>query len=130
MQIGPVTLIDSSSWIEALRSDGQELVRHRVRKILLNGSAAWCDMIALELWNGARGENERKKLEELEREIILLPTTDEVWLLARNLAQACRKSGKTYPAADLVIVSCALFHHVDIESCDAHFDGILETAKS
>ena len=118
-------LVDTSSWIEALRSKGDTFVRERVRKLITDGNAAWCDLVAVELWNGAQGSYEKKKLAELEEEITCLPTSDEVWKIARKLAQECREAGKTVPAADLVILSCALFHGTGIEHCDSHFDLIL-----
>jgi predicted nucleic acid-binding protein len=124
-----VILVDTSSWIEALRSKGREDVRKRVKSIMIEGLAAWCDMVVVELWNGARGDYEKRKLAELEREIICLPTTDKVWLKARDLAKKCRSAGRTVPSADLVITSCALFHNVEIEYCDTHFDYILQAAK-
>jgi len=71
--------VDTSSWIEALRINGRENIREQVRLLLIDGLAAWCDMVAVELWNGARGDYEKRKLAELEKEIICLPTTDEVW---------------------------------------------------
>jgi predicted nucleic acid-binding protein len=120
-----VTLVDTSSWIEALRSDGSPEVRQRVHRLLIEGQAAWCDLVSLELWNGARGNYEKKKLSELEKEITCLQTTDEVWRLARELAKKSREAGKTVPAADLVILACGLFHKVEIEHCDQHFDFIL-----
>ena len=60
MEKDEVVLVDTSSWIEALRSSGRADVRERVRVLLLNGLAAWCDMVAVELWNGARGDYEKK----------------------------------------------------------------------
>lgn len=120
-----ITMVDTSSWIEALRSRGRLDVRERVGLLLINGAAAWCDMVAAELWNGVRGNYEKKKLEELERDIVCLPTTQEVWALARNLARKARNAGKTVPSADLIIIACALFHGVKLEHCDSHFDLIL-----
>ena len=122
-------LVDSSSWIEALRSKGRIDVRERVKSLLMDGLAAWCDMVALELWNGARGAYEKKRLAELEKEILCLPTTDEVWQIARQMAQKCRRAGRTVPSADLVIASCAIFHGVEIEHCDEHFDFILDVQR-
>ena len=122
-------LIDTSSWIEALRSSGREDVRARVRALLINGVATWCDMVAVELWHGARGDYEKKKLMEIEKQIICLPTTMEAWQLARRLAQKCRKAGHTVPSADLVIVACGLSHGVAIEHCDEHFDLIIADAE-
>ena len=122
-------LIDSSSWIEALRTKGRTETRDRVKSLLTNGLAAWCDMVALELWNGARGEYERQRLSELEKEILCLPTTNEVWQSALRLARKCRSKGHTIPSTDLVIVACGIFHGVEIEHCDEHFKTILEIQK-
>lgn len=127
MGTSEVTLVDTSSWVEALRTTGRSDVRERVRRLLIEGLAAWCDMVAVELWNGARGKYEKSKLAEFEKEIICLPSTEEVWRLARKLARKCREAGHTVPSADLVIASCALHHHVEIEHCDVHLDYIMET---
>lgn len=120
-----IVLIDTSSWIEALRSTGKKDIRKNVMNLMIDGRAAWCDMVTVELWNGARGNYEKQKLSELEKEIICLQTTQEVWGLARILAKKCRLSGKTIPSADLVIAACALFHKTGIEHCDTHMDFIL-----
>jgi predicted nucleic acid-binding protein len=121
-----VVLIDTSSWVEALRSIGRPDIRQRVQNLMIDGCAAWCDMVAVELWNGARGAYERQKLSELEKEIICLETTPEVWQTARLLAQRCRETGHTVPSADLVITACALVNNADIEHCDSHIDLILK----
>lgn len=124
-----VVLIDTSSWIEALRSIGRPDVRNKVENLMIDGSAAWCDMVAVELWNGARGAYERQKLSELEDEIICLEATPEVWQTARLLAQRCRDAGKTVPSADLVITACALANNAEIEHCDSHIDLILKVHR-
>ncbi len=121
-----VTLIDTSSWIEALRKSGKSDVRERVRNLLVNGEAAWCDMVVLELFNGVYGDYEKEQLAELEREILCLPTTDDVWSLAKTLARQCRGKGQTVPAADLVIGACAFMNNAGLEHSDAHFETILE----
>lgn len=123
-------LIDTSSWVEALRSGGDASVRDRVLALLTDGRAAVCDVVLVELWNGARGVYEKKKLGELEREIDCLETTREVWTTARLLAQKCRQAGETVPTADLIIAACAITHHASIEHCDAHLDAILHINAS
>lgn len=125
-----MTLIDTSSWIEALRRDGRADVRDRVRKLLVEGQAVWCDLVSLELWNGARGDYEKERLTALEKEIDCLTTTDKVWDLARTLARKARKAGKKVPASDLLISACGLYHQVEIEYCDQHFDLIIEIHRS
>ena len=64
-----LTLIDTSSWIEALRRSGRAEIRERVGRLTSEGRAAWCDLVALELWNGARGEYEREQLQKLGQEL-------------------------------------------------------------
>ncbi len=119
-----MTLIDTSSWVEALRRDGQANIRDRVRKLMVSGESALCDTVLVELWNGARGSSEIKKLKELESEITCVPTTEGTWALARELARRCRKTGITVPVSDLVIAACAAHHQMELEHCDRHFDQI------
>lgn len=125
-----IVLIDTSSWIEALRSSGRSDVRDRVMRLMVDGRAAWCDMVLVELWNGARGDYEKRKLAELEKEMASLAATAEVWDAARSLARKCRQAGHTVPTADLVIAACALEHHAGIEHCDSHMELILKTHSS
>ncbi|MBI3592287.1 MAG: PIN domain-containing protein [Nitrospirae bacterium] len=121
-----IVLIDTSSWIEALRSAGRRDIRERVLKLMIEGRAAWCDMVLVELWNGARGAYEKQKLSELEEEITCLQTTPKVWQTARSLAPKCRQAGHTVPSADLVIAACALTYNAQVEHCDNHIDFILK----
>ncbi len=120
-----IVLIDTSTWIEALRTSGKNDIRERVEKLMVNGLAAWCDMVAIELWNGVRGNYEKTHLAELEAEILSLPINKDVWSFARLLTKECRKAGKTVPPTDLIITSCALYHKAGLEHCDAHMNFIL-----
>lgn len=120
-------LIDTSAWIEALRPEGDEAVRREVRTLLEDGSAVFCDLVLLELWNGARGSRERQYLGELEHELQTLPTTDEVWERSKALARRCRRHGRTIPATDLLIAACAEHHGARLLHRDDHFDQIRET---
>ena len=117
-------LVDTSSWINTMRHNGDFLVRERVQVLMQRGAAAWCDMVRIELWNGLRGHAERQMMEALEADITLLPTTDAVWQKARLLAQRSRAKGLTVPSADLVIAACAWEHSVELEHGDAHLDAL------
>lgn len=125
-----VVLIDTSSWIEALRKTGKKEVRDRVKQHLLEGTAVWNDMIAVELWNGVHGEYEKKQLATLEKELDSLPANKGVWDLAKDLARKCRQAGHTTPATDLLITACGLFHGATIEHCDSHIDTIVSISSS
>lgn len=116
-----MVLIDSSSWIEALRAKGSPVVRRRVRDLLENGQAAWCPMVRLELWNGCAGSAEQKILRGFDRDLPLLPIDADVWRLACDLARRCRALGISVRATDLLIFACAEHHHISIEHCDDHF---------
>jgi len=122
-------LVDTSAWVEYLRA-GNSDVAENVEALLLTDEAAWCDMVMLELWNGARGQEERRKLAELSAAAPRLETTVEVWDLAHRLAARCRDKGKTVPAADVLIAACATHHEVDLEHKDGHLDIILPLAKA
>lgn len=117
-------LIDTSAWIHGLRPDGNPKIKERVRALLDSGEAAWCAMVRLELWNGARGEHERRVLKDIDAFINDLEISSDVWRKAGDLAQKARAHGKIIPSTDLLIAACARHHGVEIEHADAHFDTI------
>ncbi|MDP1571140.1 MAG: PIN domain-containing protein [Vicinamibacterales bacterium] len=119
-----MVLVDSSSWIHFLRADGDPAVRTRVEALLHAGTARWCPLVRLELWNGAGGEREKKILREFERLIPELSITPAVWDEAFDLARRCRAAGVTVPATDLLIAACARHHAAALEHADADFDDI------
>ena len=115
-------LVDSSSWVHALRRRGDDSARERVRLLVLSGQAAWCPVIRLELWAGVGADPERQMLKEMEQRIPELLINDEIWQAACELADRCRKAGKRVPPNDLLIVACARYHGVELEAADTHFD--------
>ena len=116
-----MTLIDTSSWIHLLRPDGDPAVRGRVEAALQSGDACWCPVVQLELWNGARGEREKKVLRRFAMALSELPIDDGVWHAAYDLARRARSRGVTVPVADLVIAACAQCHGATLESADSDF---------
>ena len=58
-------LVDTSSWIEYLRGRNNA-VADRVRDLMREDEAALCEMVLVELWNGARGEGEKRVLRDLQ----------------------------------------------------------------
>jgi predicted nucleic acid-binding protein len=115
-------LVDSSTWVHALRRRGDSAARERARLLVLSGQAVWCPIIRLELWAGVGADPERQMLTEMEQRIPELSINDEVWQAACELADRCRKAGKRVPPNDLLIAACAGHHGVEIEAADAHFD--------
>ncbi|MFT5240923.1 MAG: putative nucleic acid-binding protein [Candidatus Promineifilaceae bacterium] len=119
-----MTLIDSSAWIHSLRPRGDAAVTKRVRVLLETGEAAWCPMIRLELWNGARGEHEKRVLRDMQRDLPELDVNPAVWTAAYELARKARQRGVTVPATDLLVAACARHHGVNIEHDDEHLAAL------
>lgn len=115
------TLVDTSAWIHSLRPGGDPEVTARVRALLESGDAAWCPVVRLELWNGARGQHESSVLREMEKELTDFPIGPEVWTSAEEIARRARRSGKTVPATDILVEACARHHGVALEHADEHF---------
>jgi len=119
-----LTLIDTSAWIHSLRPDGDPAASVRVRSLLESGEAAWCSLIQLELWNGARGEREKRVLIEMAAGLPDLAMDQDVWSTAFDLARQARAQGLTVPATDLAIAACARRHGVALEHVDSHLQVI------
>ena len=124
-----MTLIDTSAWIEALRTDGDLEIRRAVSDLLSDGRAMLCDMVILELWNGARGKTERAQLQRIVDTLDTVPTTADAWSTAVKLARHCRERGVTIPATDLLISAVARHHRIELLHADRHF-ALLPTNDS
>ena len=117
-------LVDTSAWIESLRPAGNRAVSDRVRALLNSGDAAWCAMVRVELWTGARGDHEKRVLREMETHLPELELTAAVWTRACDLARKARTAGHTVPPTDILIAACAKHYGVDVEHHDNHFDTL------
>ena len=116
-----MTLVDTSAWIDALRADGNQEVRRGVAELLTAGQAVLCDMVVLELWNGAGGEEERAKLRRLFDTLRIYAVDGPVWEQAGALARRCRAIGITVPATDLLIATTAHVNSLSLLHADEHF---------
>ena len=116
-----MTVVDTSAWIEMLRHNGWPEVRDRVTSLLKAGRVHLVPPVRLELWNGARGDAEKRGLRQLEQVLPELPVTPEVWDAACDLARKARAAGLTCPATDILIYACANYHGAEVEAVDAHF---------
>ena len=114
-------MIRVSSHTQAIRRKGDAVIRARVQSLLDTGEAAWCDVIRLELWNGAGGDQEKKVLRDFEKVLPELVIDETVWLAAYDLARRARVAGVSIPATDLLIAACARHHEVELEHSDSDF---------
>lgn len=124
-----MTLVDTSSWIHFLRSNGDPAVKERVRSLLTNGSAVVCPVVLAELWMGARSEKDRSDVRELQDVLPCLKMEDCVWESCKRLAAICCSKGTPVPTADLLIAGCAFSHEAATEATDKHF-AVLEKYRT
>jgi predicted nucleic acid-binding protein len=117
-------LVDTSAWIETLRTSGDSGVRNRVSALTADDRVVLCDAVRLELWNGARSNRDQRLLRDLEENLETVATTPAVWALARDLARVARGKGLTVPATDLLIAACAEHHGLGLVHCDSHFEKL------
>ncbi len=115
-------LVDTSSWIHFLRTDGHPLARNRVLDALENGQARLCLIVQLELWNGARGKREIHILNQFASTIPELAINTAVWQLAYEMARQLRSRGVTIPATNVLIAACAKYHGASLETTDSDFE--------
>jgi predicted nucleic acid-binding protein len=117
-------LVDTSAWIEALRTSGDPAVRARISALTADDKVVLRDQVRLELWNGARSTADHRLLRHLEQQLEVVPTSPEVWMLACDYARAARVQGVTLPAADLLIAACANYHGLGLIHQDAHYERL------
>jgi Predicted nucleic acid-binding protein, contains PIN domain len=116
-----MTLVDTSSWIQFLRRNGDTTVKKRVSDLLHEGSASLCPVVLAELWMGARSGKDRSDLQELQDVLPCLEMDLRVWEICYRLASICCRKGTPVPTSDLLIAACAFSHDTAIESSDKHF---------
>jgi predicted nucleic acid-binding protein len=122
-----VKLVDTSAWIEFLRGT-KSPTDSRVQALLNSRDAAWCEVIVLELLNGASA-GEVRRIERLRREVWHFEIDARVWSVALNLAVAARNSAITAPTVDVVVAACARVYDLRIEHHrDAHFEDLAKVS--
>ncbi len=116
-------LIDTSAWIDFLRSRGGVL-GDAVARALSDDTALLCGVVIAELLQGAKGQKERQQLEFLFANVECLPVLPDDWHGAGRALQALRLSGITLPLSGAIIAAVAQRHGVSILTSDAHFQHL------
>ena len=117
------TLIDSSIWVDCLRTGSPEPLKRQTKAIILSPDGFLCEPVVFELLR-AVPKRDRARTEALLATVPVLPTAVDVWLSARILGQKCIDAGFLPPAIDLLIGQVCLHHKVSITTFDAHFQQI------
>ncbi len=117
---GP-TVIDTSAWIEALRSDGSGRARTLVDQAIEVGLAVIVDPVRAELAIGVRSRKDRETLAGLLDVLPCLHVEPRTWRAAGELGVMARSSGLTIPLVDLVIAALVLDNGFELLHADRHF---------
>ena len=121
--MGPMTLIDTSAWIEFLRRAGDPDVKGRVAAYLDAGQAAVCGPIEFELLTGARPA-ETADIHTAMTFCTMLEFSSNCWRRAADLERTLRGNGITVPRDDIFVASAALVYDTPVYCRDAHFELI------
>ncbi len=113
-------LIDTSAWIDFLRSKSGSLGDAVVRAIEQE-RAVLCGVVVAELLQGAKGKKEQKKLEFLVSHIERVQIAEDDWDEAGKLLQGLRNKGVSVPLSDAVIAVVARRLELSILTLDKHF---------
>ncbi len=120
-RLAPLTLVESSAWIEFLRETGSP-VGNRVDE-LLDAGAAICDPVRLELLAGARNESDLQNIYRLLSQATVIPMLPEDYDLAAELYRRCRRGGETVrKLIDCLIAAVAIRSGIPVLHNDRDFD--------
>jgi predicted nucleic acid-binding protein len=85
---------------------------------------ATCGMIVLEVCRGQRDPNLLARYRERFAVMIFIPTTQQIWDRATQLAWSLDRQGRVLPAQDILIAAHALQAGATVLTLDAHFQSI------
>lgn len=122
-------LVDTSTWILALRKDFVPEIKGRLDQLLKADLVLTADIIKLEILGGTKTEKEFKLLKKRFDALPLIEINSVVWEMAFDLAFNLRSNGITAPYTDILIAACALISGSTIVHVDSHFDLISSHAN-
>ena len=115
-------VIDTSGWVEFLRSTGSETC-DAVDRHLADADIAVTDAIWMEVLAGARDEQHLAQLRGLLARAVTLPTTPASYDHAAALYRTCRHAGETVrKLMDCLIAAVTIEADAGILHADSDFD--------
>jgi len=123
---GQWVLVDTSIWVEALRSHGQAGCREAIAQLVATGQGATCDVVLTEVLRGARNESQAEAWADSLLSLRVL-RSDGVGLIAAHIGRAMRDAGTSPPLGDLLVAAVALKHGAVVLHRDRHLHQIAAT---
>ncbi len=120
------TLIDTSLWIDFTRARSPQALKLFIAPYILHPAAHLAEPIVFEVLRHATPMEAKLLIREFET-FPVLPTPPDLWTLATELGQGCRKSGLNIASLDLLIAALAIRHEATIVTFDDDFQQIATT---
>ena len=121
-RLAPLTLVESSAWIEFLRDSGSPTCL-QVRELLRVNNAATCDAVRMEVLAGARDESHLLILRHALEQATIIPTQSSDFDAAATLFRRCRRQGETArKLLDCLIAAVAIRTGIPILHNDRDFE--------
>ena len=120
----PLTLADSSAWIEILRNTGS-LVCLRLHGLLRAENVAICDAVRIEVLAGARDDLHLVTISRALDQATVIPMQSADYDTAAALYRRCRRQGETVrKLIDCLIAAVAIRAGIPVLHNDRDFDEL------
>ena len=120
-------LVDTSVWIHALRPSGSSEIQDRLRPLIVGGHTVVTEWILLELMTGLSKSHDPSTLLNWFAPVGRMPFDPGWWHKAWSHAARLRKHGVSPSAADCLIATTAMEHHLVLLHCDQDFEAMKPT---
>jgi predicted nucleic acid-binding protein len=121
----PVTIVDTTVWIDFFRGADTPEVRELQRLIDASEDVCICGVILTEVLQGIREDKDHAVVAAAFDAFLFLPMTQRTFIRAADLYRTLRRKGVTIRnAADCMIASVATEHDIPLLHNDRDFDAI------
>lgn len=117
-------LLDTSAWVEYLRASGS-VIDARVSNALYHGDIATTDPVVMEVFAGARSDEDLRRLSALLGRCAAVPCATEDYLVAAEIRRAARRAGVSVRnSLDCLIAAVAIRAGASLLHSDRDFETI------
>ena len=99
--------IDSSGWIEYIRSKGSKKAKERIREVLQKEEAVTCGVVVVEILRGVKNEKDFQSLHDSLTSLPQIPMDHAVIERASKWGFLLDRKGKSVSTTDLLIAAAA-----------------------
>ena len=122
--ISETYLVDTSTWIGALRKDGQPEVRRWIKIALLEEKVVIAPPVKAEILSGAMNIKQFNELNSDFGAILLLERHLEAWEYVAKINFTLRRKGVNVPLIDMLIAAWAIVYGCVLVHHDRHYQLI------